>query len=90
MKIHPEMPQNDMSSFGYGPNMYHNIGHVLYETIDLCGVRMLSWFNSSNLPVWCQAPEALQSRFFVEHFAQFNIEGKHPQHLVILSPFEKR
>lgn len=24
-------------------------------------------------------------RFFVEHFAQFNIEGKHPQHLVILS-----
>lgn len=36
------------------------------------------------LQVNCAVPtDSLE--FFVEHFAQFNIEGKHPQHLVILS-----
>ena len=57
MKIHSEMPQNDVSSFGYGPSMYHNIGHVLYETIHLCGVKNVELVQLLQSP--CLVPSAL-------------------------------
>ena len=94
MTIHPQMTQNDISYQGrcrqiWVPNTYH-IGHYLLKPPIFVVPRRMSWFNSSSLPILCIfVPEKLRkSRFFVEHFAQFNIEGKHPQHLVILSPSE--